>query len=311
MLNEIVLKKTNYNNEWQYNLTQFKNYFLGRTNLSKECEILNPKTLHFEFDKKTGTLTAEAREPLKLKHKGLGYLITFDLVQFFLDRKKGNYLGYTKFENLKGGRRKLRRWKKNRLKAFNGSKMHFVRSLVNGNTKEEGFNMNQFRRELNPERPTEKQIEHARQIVKLSRKSNLNFSKKIAHPTTELDSAIVVLRKASIPKYKDYLYKQNVLFSDVVKTKSNKKVLSFKDFLSVIYTKEGEEKNYIMGPFGKKREPLNVQTSSITMLSAIAILEKSGEIINPLDLYNEGYWAYEQFADALPLDYQPIKGKVK
>ena len=60
-----------------------------------------------------------------------------------------------------------------------------------------------------------------------------------------------------------------------------------------------------MGVFEKKRQPLPVQTSSMVLLTATAILENTGEIIDPLDVFYEGYWAYEQFADALPLNYTP------
>jgi hypothetical protein len=306
ILNEVVLKKTIYNAEWKFNLEQFKNNFLGRTNLAKRCEILNPKTLHFEFDKKTGILTAEVKEPLLLKHKDLGYLITFDLVHFSLSSNKVNYYGYTKFENLKGGKRKEKRWKKNRLKAFYGSKMHFVRSLINGTTKEEGYNINRIRRERNPDRPTEKQIEYARQIVKLSGIKSMSLQKS-TQPYSAADSAVVILRKATLPKYKNYLYKQGIAGSELVVKKAGKNILYFQNYISVIYTKEAEEKNYVMGIFGQKREPLSVQTSAATMLTKTAILDKTGEIINPLDVFFEGYWAYEQFADALPLNYQPSK----
>lgn len=306
ILNEVVLKKTIYNADWKFNLQQFKNNFLGRTNLAKQCEILNPKALHFEFDTKTRTLTAEAKEPLVLKHKNLGYLITFDLVHFSLESNRINYYGYTKFENLTGGKRKQKRWKKNRLKAFYGSRMHFVRTLINGTTKEEGYNINKFRREPNPDRPTEKQIKHARQIVKLSGIKSMSFQ-NTAHPNSAVDSAIVVLRKASLPKFKDYLYKQGIAAAELIEKKAAKTILSFNDYISVIYTKEAEENNYVMGIFGKKRAPLNVQTSAVTMLTKTALLEKTGEIINPLDVFYEGYWAYEQFADMLPLNYQPLE----
>ena len=41
------------------------------------------------------------------------------------------------------------------------------------------------------------------------------------------------------------------------------------------------------------------------MLTKTAILDPTGIIINPLDIFAEGYWSYEQFANTLPLDYEP------
>ncbi|GGG95286.1 hypothetical protein GCM10011416_10980 [Polaribacter pacificus] len=307
VLNEVVITKTKYDDTWRFNLNQFTENFLGRTLIAADCELMNPKTLHFEFDQKTNTLTAVAREPLKIKNKGLGYLITFDLVHFSLGLHTVNYYGYTKYENLKGSKRKQRKWDENRKKAYLGSKMHFVRSLIAGNTKEEGYNINQFRRELNPERPTDQEIAKARELIKLSNINTFDYRFK-TEPETMIDSAMVVLQKVSLPKHKNYLYKQGVPLNDIRQKEGNNMILSFDNYLSIIYTKEAEEKNYIMGLFGKKREPLNVQTSEMTMLVKKAILDPSGEIINPLDVFYEGYWAFEQFADALPLNYTlPIK----
>ena len=306
VLDEVFLKKTRYDNEWKYNLSRFKQALLGRTALAKNCKILNPKVLHFEFDSKTGTLTAEVKEALKIEHKGLGFLITYDLVDFSLGREQLIYLGYTKYENLSGGKRKQKRWKQNRLKAFNGSRMHFVRSLRNQNLKEEGFLVNQFKRVLNAERLSEEVIKKARQLIRLNRGS-ITFGGKLTNPKTPLDSAMSTLKKARLPKYRDFLYKQNVPYSDMILIFEENILIQFKDYLSIIYTKEPEEKNYMQNRYLNRRKALNVQTSSITMLTKTAILDPSGDIRNPLDIFSEGYWSYEQFADLLPLDYNPPK----
>jgi len=306
MLDEIIIKKTVYDKHWYYNLSQFKRTFLGRTLLAKNCKILNPKVLHFEFDKKTGLLTADARKPLQILNKDLGYKITYDLVDFSLGRKQVTYLGYTKYQNLKGGKRKQKRWTKNRLKAYHGSRMHFVRSLRSQKLKDEGFNVNQFKRVLNPERPSEEKIRHAIKIVRLSGKP-LNFRKEITQPITQLDTAMVILKKVKLPKYIDYLYKTSVPYKDMILVSGKNILLQFKDYLSIIYTKEAEEDTYARRNMWKTREPLNVQTSAITMTQKTVILDPTGDIIDPLAIFAEGYWSYERFADMLPLNYQPKK----
>lgn len=307
LLNEVVLRKTVYDDTWKFYLEEFKNNFLGFTFLAEQCEILNPKTLHFEFDTKTEILTAFAKEPLKIKHNGLGYLISFDLVNFALSSNQINYFGYTKYENLKGSKRKQRIWNKNRLKAFHGSKMHFVKTLLNGSTKEEGFTIKRFRRELNPARPSEKTIEQARQLVKLAGVSTVDFSKEIIKATNPTDSAILVLRDASLPKFVNYIDKDESPATEFIEKKSNKTFLTFNDYISVTYTKEPEEDNFVMGLFGKKRKTLDMQTSSVVILKNPVEIKNTGEIVNPLYIFSEGYWAFEQFADALPLNYVPDK----
>ncbi len=303
-LDEAVVRKTKYDSDWRYNLNRFKSAFLGRTTLSSQCKLLNPKALSFEYDRRTGILTAFAKEPLKIENNGLGYLITYDLVHFALERQKVTYLGLTKYQDLKGAKSKQRKWKKKRRKAYNGSLMHFVRALRAENLKSEGFLVHQFKRVANAERPSEKEIKKARAYIASasSRKRPVNFSKKIENPQTPLDSAIAIVQKVKLPKYRDYLYKSNVPDKDLIIKNEKDILLSFENYLSIVYTKEPEEINYRPNDRRGKN-----QTSSITMFKKTAILDPSGMVIDPLDIFAEGYWSYEQFANLLPLDYQPKK----
>lgn len=303
-LNEAVVTKIKYDDDWRYNLGRFKSAFLGRTLLASQCNIMNPKVLSFEFDRTTGALTAYAKEPLKIKHQGLGYLITYDLVHFSLERQRVTYLGFTKYQNLKGSKRKQRKWLKNRLIAYNGSVMHFMRSLRAKKLKEEGFLVHQFKRVLNSDRPSEETIKKARAyIASISSKDNpVNLSRKIKKPRTALDSAVSTVQKVRLPKYRDYLYKSNVPYPDLIIQNKKETLLSFENYLSIIFTKESEEVNYMPN----KRAHKN-QTSSLTMFKKTAIIDPSGTVIDPLDIFAEGYWSFEQFANLLPLDYRPSK----
>ncbi len=299
VLDEIVIKKVVYDNDWKYNLVRFKKAFLGTTILAQNCKILNPKTLSFEYNYKTKTFTAFAKEPLRIKNKGLGYLITYDLVDFTQNDKQTTYLGYAKYKNLK--KKIKKRWIKNRKKAYNGSRMHFLRSLRNKSLKKEGFNVNQFKRVLNPERPLEDEISRAKELIRLHR-SPMFFGKKI-EPKTPLDSALVVVQKSRLPKYRDYLYKKNVPYHDMIQASDKNIFLQFKDYLSIIYTKETEEENYARRNIWKPRTPLNVQTSAIVMKQKRVVIDMLGEIADPLAIFAEGYWSYEKLADMLPLNY--------
>ncbi len=303
-LNEAVVTKIKYDDDWRYNLSRFKSAFLGRTLLASQCNLMNPKVLSFEFDRTTGALTAYAKEPLKIRHQGLGYLITYDLVHFSLERQRVTYLGFTKYQNLKGSKRKQRKWLKNRLIAYNGSVMHFMRSLRAKKLKEEGFLVHQFKRVLNSDRPSEETIKKARAyIASISSKDNpVNLSRKIKKPRTALDSAVSTVQKVRLPKYRDYLYKSNVPYLDLIIQNKKETLLSFENYLSIIFTKESEEVNYMPN----KRVHKN-QTSSLTMFKKTAIIDPSGTVIDPLDIFAEGYWSFEQFANLLPLDYRPSK----
>lgn len=304
ILDEVVIQKTTYDADWKYNLSRFKSLFLGKTKLAKECIILNPKTLHFNFNQKTGELTAYAREPLRIKHKSLGYLITYDLVSFSIKNRRLFFSGYAKYSDLK--KKVKKKWQRNRLEAYNGSQMHFLRSLLQKKISEDGFVVNQFKRVLNPERPTDAEIKTARALISLNKKV-INLSLNNSAPLTPLDSAYITARKSSLPKYQDFLYKRNVSYKEMISLNNKIPSLDFENHLSIIYKNEKEEENYLNGMFGRKKPASGVQTSNIVLINGKSIIDKTGILVNPDALFVEGYWAFESFANMLPLDYSPEK----
>lgn len=304
VLGEVFVGKTKYDADWKYNLQRFKQLFLGRTLMAEKCKILNPKTLSFYNDFEKKIFKVYAKEPLQIKHKGLGYHITYDFIDFTLQDKHLSYLGYAKYKELKGTKRRQKIWKTNRLKTYKGSRMHFVRSLRNKTLEREGFVVNQFKRVLNPNRPTETQIKRAKELLKLN--GGIVIGSEVINPKTPIDSAKVIMNKIRLPKYRDYLYKRNVPYNEMMMEENNIKYLQFKDYLSIIYTKEPEEENYLLGNvFSKRKKTLGVQTSALVLVTQKAVLDASGDIIEPLDIFVEGYWAFKQFADLLPLNYKP------
>jgi hypothetical protein len=113
-LDEVIIKKTAYDDEWKYNLSQFKEEFIGTTSFLKDCKILNPAVLHFNYNAKNNKLEAIARKPLKIRHQSLGYEIIYKLEEFTIHKNRVIYLGYSRYKILKGSKRKQRKWKKNR-----------------------------------------------------------------------------------------------------------------------------------------------------------------------------------------------------
>ena len=86
MLDEVVVsnKKNKMSAEDRaYFLAQFKNTFLGKTNLSKQCRILNEGVIDLDYDIATRILEASVSEPIIIEHKGLGYKIYKALISQF------------------------------------------------------------------------------------------------------------------------------------------------------------------------------------------------------------------------------------
>jgi hypothetical protein len=304
VLDEIIIKKTMYDGDWKYNISAFKKAFIGRTEMAEGCEILNPKVIYFNFDAKKSTLTAFARKPLEIRHKSLGYKIIYELEEFVIHKNQVIYLGYSRYKNLKGNKRKQRKWQENKLKTYSGSFTHFHQTLLKKTTYKEGFLVHLFKRVPNPNRPSEVEIKRARQLIKFS-VSQINFSMKIGTPKTMLDSAIITLRKIKLPKFKDHIYKTKAPINDIISKKLNTTYLTFKDHILVVYTKEKEEKGYILrNAFSKMREAYP-QSSSIISQRIPTPINQKGILVRPLDVFYEGYWSYEKFANSLPLDYVP------
>jgi hypothetical protein len=253
----------------------------------------------FEFDAKENILTAISRKPLKIMHKGLGYFITYDLISFRINNNYVSYTGYSKYKQLKGNKRQQIRWKKNRLKAYNGSTVHFFKAAIQNKILQEGFLVNQFKRVPNPERPSEDEIKKARKLVWFSG-TKINFSKKIDQPKNAIDSAIAILKKVKLPKFKNYVYKTIVPQSEIISIKNTIPYIDFDDNLSVIYSKR---KRIV------SRKPIKVsyQTSSIILVKRPSKISENGTLYNPLDVYYDGYWSNQKFANSLPLDYEPEK----
>ncbi len=57
--------------------------------------------------------------------------------------------------------------------------------------------------------------------------------------------------------------------------------------------------------FGKRKKPSGVQTSNITLVDGKSIIDHTGVLVNPSAIFVEGYWAFESFANMLPLDFIP------
>ena len=304
VLDGIVLKNNKYDDVWKNNLLVFKQEFLGISEFAKECEILNEKDLFFDYNKIENRLLAFSKKPLKIKNKALGYLVTYDLESFERGNTHVSYLGYTRYEELKGSKRKKRKWREARLKAYLGSQTHFFKSLVDKDFKEKGYIVNQFKRVPNPERPTDEEIEKARAIVKQNKGFIINLNKNFI-PKTKVDSAFVTLKKASLPKFKDYLYKSKLNLEDIADVVNDTVTLIFENNLSVVYTKETEETGYLRrNRYSLNREPM-AQTSELIPMQRPLKIDNFGHLYNPLQVFYEGYWSYEKFAHTLPLYYKP------
>jgi hypothetical protein len=121
----------------------FIDNFIGTTPNAAQCTIQNPEVLQFFFNKKRNRLKIKAKEDLVITNNALGYTIKYQLDSFSYEygTKIGTYSGYPFFEEIDGTPEQKEQWKQNRLVAYNGSRLHFVRAWYDSTLQEEGFEL--------------------------------------------------------------------------------------------------------------------------------------------------------------------------
>jgi hypothetical protein len=268
-------------------------------------------------------LEASVSKPIEILNKDLGYIIYYDLIHFELTPDRISYLGYIRYKKIKGSKRKQRKWKKNRLRAYHGSQMHFIRAARNNTLSQEGFVIDQSKRVPNPERPSDEVIKETRKYlrtlntgkyssgafsissrdgvtIETSKNKSVKTTGKGSSIRKKRDSAMAIIRKGRLKKFTDVLLRKNLTESDFIVRSGNSILMKFQYHLKIKYLKEAEEYNYRRGP-----NRLEHQASTLSLFTEGVLLDKSGVFVEPLDVFVEGYWSYEKTADILPLDYDP------
>ena len=128
---------------WQKYGAFFTENFIGKSKFAGECIIKNPEVLRFYFSKKKNQLKVVTREPLVVDNFALGYTIKFSIDSFTNNYNTNTslFIGQPLFSEMEGTEEQLQKWDENREIAYNGSMLHFMRSLYQRTLKEEGFEL--------------------------------------------------------------------------------------------------------------------------------------------------------------------------
>ena len=254
----------------------FTDEFLGRSENSAQCKILNPEILDLDFDKSTGKLTASTTDFIIIENKALGYRIKYLLASFIKDQRI-NYLFYTGssvFEELPGKASQQKRWIKKRAQAYLGSDMNFYRACIANQVEEDGFVVNRLIREPTG-KPTDSLI-----------RAKINYFRSQLQTPAFQDSITSWSAKSRMPKYTQTLINKPLSTTDYIKRTERKGIfaIGYKDCLMVTYKKD--------------------LSTIITYNLPYAFFDNNGVVLNPESNTFEGYWATQRMADLLPVDYQ-------
>ena len=124
--------------EWNRNIKKFTHAFLGETDNSQKCTIINPHIIDFVSEK--DLLKAYSNELIVVENKATGYRIHFLLEYFSMQGDQVSFSGKPYFESLVAGSEKETiRWIKNRKYTYYGSLRHFFHTLLIGSAFNEGY----------------------------------------------------------------------------------------------------------------------------------------------------------------------------
>lgn len=119
----------------------FRTYFIGSSPNAGRCTLQNPEVLKFFFYKRSNRLKVTATEPLLISNPSLGYQLRYQLDSFVYYYSTGinSYRGYCLFTEMEGTDSLKRVWGINRAKAYEGSRLHFLRSYYDSTVAEDGW----------------------------------------------------------------------------------------------------------------------------------------------------------------------------
>lgn len=279
----------------------FTERFLGLTANSSHCSIVNHKAIQFRYYKKTKRLIAFSNEPLQIDNHALGYRIKYQLENFEYNFSSSMqfYQGYPLFEEMpaKEGSKKQRNWEANRAAAYEGSVMHFMRSLYRNQLTENGFEIRYLKKVPNTEKQRMK--EQLRQQAQ-SGQVTLRLG------TQPNDSSDYRSKVMSQPDMMDVL-NPNLVPADSIAFAIDKYTagLYFSDYLHVMYLHKAEPVEYVQVQRRSKAD--NKLVSQIQLMQQeVLSIAANGSFYAPNNLLLLGYWAFsENMSGMLPFDYKP------
>ena len=257
---------------WERHLRAFQTAFLGSTPNASRCVITNDHVLDFQYYGNDDLLIGYAREPLIIENWALGYRIYYVLELFEQRGGTTRYVGKSRFEELiPSDEGELKRWNKNRLRAYRGSLEHFIRSLTANRLRKEGFLVYKVY-----DLPTSGPVPFYEVTIN-------SIMKNGSHPYE---------KKLS---FKDYLQVMYLRETEPMSYLEEKQKLLSNNLASPAGL------NYRMaGESGGSRQvsylQLNIPTVSV---------DKRGFIYDPLAVTTLGYWSWERLAESLPIEYEP------
>jgi hypothetical protein len=278
----------------------FTELFIGVMPEASSVTIMNSDKIKFRYKKKEKLLEAIAFEPIIIKNNYLGYTLQYDLVTFEYTFSNRSLLvaGYPLFIPMEGNEAKQRKWERHRKEAYEGSTMHFMRSIYRNKLTQDGFQIRVLQRFENTERTR----------VALRTQSLYNNNDWVEQSTQKgtqaYDSAKYYTDILKQPKVNSVLSQQPITPDSIAYAIDSTTLgVFFNHYIEVRYNKK-ETTTYAQL---EGHEPYPFRRSNITLVKPDELVVlSSGMHFEGTNLLRDGYWAYsEKITYMLPFDYWP------
>lgn len=296
-LAEVTVKPHTDDDRDKY-LELFRPIFLGTLEWASQCKIVNPETIDFDYDDKTGELKASSSDFIIVLNKALGYKVKYLLTDFQVDKNREDiqFNGFVLFEEMKGSPSEERQWLRNRKEVYVGSPMHFFRSLLTDELENQGFRILQYTTNQNPNRPPDSVINS-----KIEHYKNLKSKK-----SKWKDSLAWWEKKVPLPKTYKKLMNFPLRRDEILRRTDKESVYAFGCEFDDVYIEYNKNHHFHEDDRDiKLNDAFNHETTRISFPVLYAFFDYNGWLINPWSMALSGAWGKYRVAGMLPSNYEP------
>ena len=266
---------------WKKSYDRFRRSFLGTSKNGESCLILNEFVL--TFDDSGQYFKAKANQPIQIENPELGYRITYILDDFEIDGTEVRYAGDHYYESMSSkSKRQLKKWEKNRKKAYNGSLRHLLKTLTDRFDLRFTFNEGMII-----------QNDNWNSIAGRKKDPLVREGFSISMNKKDLFGTSLIIEDEYKPLRSDTLVFPGATYEQPL--------LSFEGRMMVVYMKESPELAYMM----ENDSPSSYKQTSYLLLRADSVnYDRNGRYFEPYMIEQQGYSSWERIGDQLPFNYE-------
>ena len=266
---------------WKKNYDRFRRSFLGTSKNGESCLILNEFVL--TFDENGQYFRAKASQPIRIENPELGYRITYILDDFEIDGTEVRFAGDHYYESMVSkSKRQLKKWEKNRKKAYNGSLRHLLKTLTD-----------RFDLRFTINNGMIIQNDNWNSIAGRKKDPLVREGFSISMNKKDLFGTSLIIEEEYKPLRSDTLVFPGVTYEQPL--------LSFEGRMVVVYMKESPELAYMM----ENDSPSSYKQTSYLLLRADSVYyDRDGRFFEPYMIEQQGYSSWERIGDQLPFNYE-------